>query len=134
MTRDDLQKLVLRHRHRFITAYNFHCRDTAASCAYALTQHAIRRGYVQPREQVSGETLRTWAKKANAPLWACKAACDLALENGYIPHEEEEWATAVWLWLEAHGPYGTVAEAVASFPRTLDPGKLQPYVEAVFAA
>ncbi len=133
MTKDEIRVIALQRRHQLVTAYNFHCKNTAANCAYTLTQHAIRRGYVQPRDSVRGETLRAWAQDGNAPAWACKAACELALESGYLPQAPEEWACVVWLWLDTR-PQSTVEAALACFPPALDPTQLRPYVEAIIGS
>jgi len=127
-----LKAFADQHRHRLINAFNFECEETAANCAYILTQFAIKEGYVQPRDPVKGETLRNWAKDGNPPAWACKAACDILLGRGYNPLEAGEWAALTQTWLEAHGPFTDVAAAKASFPAHVPLTSIDAFVQAAF--
>jgi len=135
MTKAELKQLVLQHRHQMISAFNYRCDNTPANCAHILTQHAIRRGYVPERESVRGETLRIWTQRERAPgraapNWACKAACELALEAGFVPTSMEDLACVAWLWLDGH-PQTTVEAALSSFPKVLDRAALRPYVASI---
>ena len=120
MTYDELKKLALANRHRLIFFYLAFCRESDSSCAYELTQHAIRCGYVKPRKSLPGATLRTWANEGGATHWACRAALDLIMKSGYQPRTNGEWAAVVYLWLEKIEPHQTKEQIIQSFPAHLD--------------
>lgn len=121
MTKNELKKLALENRHRLLISYLAFCPESDANCAHELTQHAVRQGYVQPRNPLPGATVKKWANEGGAVHWACRAALDLILKSGYQPRTEGEWAAVIYIWLERE-ELSTLSreKLIESFPDHLD--------------
>lgn len=132
MNRAELKQIAENGKRWMLTSFCAFLDHTDANAGYVLTQHAIRAGYVSPRPPVYGRTVQDWRTRGNAPLWACKAACDMLVESGFVPVRDEQLAILAYYWLRGHGPFDDVDEALAALPTTLPAGKVERYVEAAF--
>lgn len=117
----NLNAIARKNRCKLLTAFNYHYQETEANCAYLLTQHALKRGWIQPRKPLSGANLIKLANQTTPPVqvWIAKAAAELALEAGYIPRSNEEWTTLVYTWAEIHGEFTDPDQAQTLFPEYL---------------
>ena len=88
---------VSRSRSRPILWYLKACANGQEACAYDITQHAIKEGYIETRIPIPGNTLKDWLKKNKAPLWAARSAMELAVKTGWTPGEEYEWVVVAHL-------------------------------------
>ncbi|MBF4327759.1 hypothetical protein EAY16_20990 [Vibrio anguillarum] len=69
----------------------------------ALTAHAVSTWYINTRPSPPGETLKEWVMNKNPPQWACRAAFDLLLVEGWKPQTNTEKAIAArYLVLNQH--------------------------------
>ena len=133
MNKQGLKKWATKKRFLLILAWRKWCDlGTGQNCAEELTKCAVRSRYVEPRDSVWGATLKAWVSDHNPPGWACKAACDLVLDMGWVPTCDDEWAAMTQVWMEAHGPYAQVEEALKAFPPHLDRERLREFVQFAF--
>ncbi|WP_211831003.1 hypothetical protein [Kistimonas asteriae] len=123
MTLSEFQNQVKRQRSSVISSWCFVADEvlglTQADAAYELTQAAVKAGYVESRPAPPGETLKHWAVQNKAPLWACFAALDLLIEQGWLPSSDTEWAVLAHLWIRMQGPFNTLEDVMKSVPSYL---------------
>lgn len=79
-------------RARAINEWLFQSGMSPSQAALKLNEKAIIEGLVQRRSAPKGTTLQDWINKNSAPMWACKAAFILCLENGWRPGDASGWA------------------------------------------
>lgn len=133
MDKKDIQSIVLANRYRLISEFNFSCKDTAANCAYKLTQNAISKKYIEPRDSVRGETLRKWAKDKNPPQWACRSAADLLVSINYDFRNKEDIFLAVYFFL-LNNEFDSAEMAIGKLPSFLNDEYCQGLVDTFFNA
>ncbi len=98
-----LESHIGRSRSRPILWYLKISGLSQADCAYEITCHAIKCGLVGERSPVTGGALQDWVRKNKAPLWAVRAAMELALKAGWTPKEEYEFAVVAHLFVRCGG-------------------------------
>ena len=124
MTKDSILARVFENRYRLISAYNFSCKETAANCAFNLTNHAITKKYIDSRDAVPGATLRKWAEKRNPPLWACKSAADILLKSGAEARSKMDKYLLVYFFL-LNNDFTDSSDAIHALPSSInDPDDL----------
>ena len=98
---DEFRKVALEHRFELLGSLSFIYRKTgqgASATAYAVTQEAIKQGFVEPRNPVSGAVFDKWIREGNPPAWAVKGALFLLLkESEFSPRVNEMAAVGLTL-------------------------------------
>ena len=100
-TPDEFRKIALGHRYELLRSLSYFGRQAGqgpAATAYAVTQEAIKRGFVAQRKPASGAAFDGWIRERNPPAWAVKGALFLLLdEEEFSPSENEMAAVALTL-------------------------------------
>ena len=81
------------NRHLLIKKLILLKEATLSEYGYILTTHAIKKGYTEPREQISANALDQYSKNKNtkpAPVWLCKSALDLLEQRNIRAGNEAE--------------------------------------------
>jgi len=129
---EQARNIAYNHRTKLIGKFKFLFNQlgyTDSGCAFELTQHAIKRGFIPERKPLDGSALdRMEHGTTKLPIWASKAMAELLLNNDYTPKSEAEYASLGWLWLEAKGPFSSLEDALNSFPIGLDREMIKKYV------
>lgn len=111
------------NRSVIIKQYSFHCGNTknktTAELASILNDFAIRQGLIERIPHLYGETIKEWSIKNNAPLWACKAALMLLVQDGWLPVSLEDWAVFAYIWIRIN-PETPVNILVSQLPETFE--------------
>ena len=100
-TPEDFRKIALENRYELLRSLAYFGRQAGqgpAATAYAVTQEAIKRGFVAPRKPVSGAVFDGWIREKNPPAWAIKGALFLLLEEpDFSPTDNEMAAVGLTL-------------------------------------
>ena len=100
-TPEEFRKVALDSRYELLRSLSYFGRQAGqgpAATAYAVTQEAIKRGFVAPRKPVSGAVFDGWIREKNPPAWAVKSALFLLLDEvEFSPSENEMAAIALTL-------------------------------------
>lgn len=100
-TAEEFRKIALENRYELLRSLSYFGRQAGqgpGATAYAITQEAIKRGFVAQRKPVSGVVLDGWIREKNPPAWAVKGALFLLLdEDEFAPSENEMAAVALTL-------------------------------------
>ncbi|AGU59981.1 hypothetical protein DEB41_17630 (plasmid) [Vibrio anguillarum] len=103
MNRKDFARLVNANRAVLLKHYSYLSTVSASEAMKALTAHAVSTWYINTRPSPPGETLKEWVMNKNPPQWACRAAFDLLLVEGWKPQTNTEKAIAArYLVLNQH--------------------------------
>lgn len=98
LTRDSKSKAI--------NQWLFFSKKPPAVAAQILNDYANKHKLRDNLSPPKGTTLQDWVAKNTTPLWACLAALDLCLENGWRPETATEWAVyAYFLIRRRKGEY-----------------------------
>lgn len=93
---------------------------TQSEAAAALTEAAIKLGYVTRRRPVPGAALTTWSlSPAETPLWAAQTALTLVLGAGWKPESNQDWCGMSALIFRSNRTL-PLEQLVASLPENID--------------
>ena len=132
MNRTTFKNIAENGRAWLLTTFNKRWGFTDAQAAEDLTEHAVENDYIPPRKPVPGKTYRDWRLTGKPPLWVCCAACDLLLDDGFIPHFEEHFMILTYYWMRGHGPFDDPETALQRLPPALPADRVAQYIYAAF--
>ncbi|MCG8313806.1 MAG: hypothetical protein MI976_11365 [Pseudomonadales bacterium] len=95
-TKDEFRRIALDNRYELLRSLSYFSRRAGqgpASSAYAVTQEAIKRGFVAQRKPVSGIVFDGWIRDKNPPAWAVRGALFLLLDEAAFSPSENEMAS-----------------------------------------
>lgn len=103
MNRKDFARLVNANRAVLLKHYSYLSKVSALEAMKILTAHAVNAQYIDTRPSPPGLTLKEWIVNKNPPQWACRAAFDLLIVEGWEPQTDTEKAIAArYLVLNQH--------------------------------
>ena len=100
-TTDIFRKIAMESRFELLRSYSFYSRKKGVSSAeagYAITQEAIKRGFIEHRKPIPGTTFSGWIRDKKTPAWPIKAALFLLMDiPEFFPTENQKIAIALTL-------------------------------------
>lgn len=101
--KSDFERLAFANRSNIVTELTFRFDrlygKTKAETGVILVDFAVQKGLSERQLPIYGDTLRSWGDENTAPLWACKAALLLLMQNGWEPRSNTEWAVFAYLFI-----------------------------------
>ncbi|WP_051252720.1 hypothetical protein [Ferrimonas kyonanensis] len=86
----------------------------------ALTECAIKLGFVERRPAPPGLTLQDWIKTNKAPLWARQAAQVMLMAHGWVPETSADWARWAFLHIRSNESGASLPDMLATLPEQID--------------
>lgn len=95
--------MVNPQRANLIKWFSFSFEGSSRQAAIYLARIAIEKNYISNKKAPPGEILKHWIVNNNAPQWACRAAFDYLMQNGWKPNDDIQCAIAArYLLLNEH--------------------------------
>ena len=103
---------------------------TAAENSFALTEAAIKFGYVSRSRPVPGAALKSWiSDPATTPLWAAQTSLTLMLSYGWTPESRQDWCGFAALFFKEY-KHLSIDELLKIVPSHIDTKRAEGWLVA----